>query len=147
MVAGGAHEDMARVGDLGGDHVGGDGDGGGFVIGAAVLFPAEQDVAGGEAVGGGEEFAVGVVKRQRDPGFGTSGHERGGARDVPAKTGDAIEVVQGHAELGHALVADLDGGSVLAEVSAFEGDEQGVEVAAHGDFRVDCMHGSGRAHA
>jgi hypothetical protein len=39
--------------------------------------------------------------------------------------------VERDAELGLAFVADLDGGSVLAEVSAFERDEQGVEVAFH----------------
>lgn len=29
-------------------------------------------------------------------------------------------------------MADLNGGTVLAEASAFERDEKGVEVAAHG---------------
>ena len=62
VIAGGAHEDVAGVGELGGDHVGGDGEGGGLVVGAAVLFAAQQDVSGGEAVGGSEEFPVRIVK-------------------------------------------------------------------------------------
>jgi hypothetical protein len=43
--------------------------------------------------------------------------------------------VKRDAELGFSFVADLNGGTVLAEVGTFEGDEQGVEVTAHLDFR------------
>ena len=62
VIAGSPHQDMACVRELGCDHVGGDGHRGGFVICAPVLFSAQQDVAGGEAVGRSEEFAVGIVK-------------------------------------------------------------------------------------
>lgn len=45
VVAGGAHEDLAAVMKFRGDHIGGNGAGGGFGIGAAVLFTAEEDVS------------------------------------------------------------------------------------------------------
>ncbi len=39
--------------------------------------------------------------------------------------------MEGDAEFGFAFVPDLDGGSVLAEVCAFEGYKEGVEVLLH----------------
>ncbi len=51
---------------------------------------------------------------------------------VPAVGDDALQVVERDAEFAFPFVADLDGGSVLAEVGAFEGDVEGVEVVFHG---------------
>ena len=131
VVAGGAHEDVTGVGQLGGNHVGGDGERSGFMIGAAVLFAAQQDIARGEAVGGGEEFAVGIVKRQGNVGLGARGHQGGGAGDIPTETGDTIQVVERDAQLGFALMADFDGSTIFAQIGAFERDKQSVEVAFH----------------
>ena len=119
VVASGTQDDLAGVVQFCGDHVGGDGDTGCFVIGPAVLFAAQEDVAGGEAIGGDEKFAVGIVERQADIGFGACGHERGRGGDIPTEAGDAVEVVQRHAEFGFTLVANLHGGTVLAQVSTF----------------------------
>lgn len=119
VIASGPHQYVSRVGELCRDHVGGDGYGGWFMIGTAVLFAAQKDVTRSEAIRGSKEFAVGVVKTQRDFGLGAGGHQSSGAGNVPTEAGNAIEVVKGDAELGFAFMAYLDGGTVFTEVSSF----------------------------
>ena len=101
------------------------------MIGAPVLFAAQQDVARRETVACGEEFAMWRVKRQGHPGLGAGRHQRRGTGNVPAETRDAIEVVQRHAEFAFALMADLHSRAVLAQIRAFQGHEQGIEVVLH----------------
>lgn len=126
VVAIGALDDAACVGDFRGDGGRGDGEAATFAVGDAVLGSAQEDVAGGEAAGGCEELAVGSVEGEGDVGLRAGGHERGGRGAVPAEAGDAREVVEWDAKLAFAFVPDVDGGAVFAEVGAFEGDEEGV---------------------
>ncbi len=102
------------------------------MVGTAVLLTAEEDISRGEAVGGSEKFPVRIVKGERDICLGTGGHEGGGTGNIPAEAGDSFQIMEWDAEFGFAFVTDLDGGAVLAEVGTFQGDEEGVEVTAHG---------------
>ena len=132
VVAGGALEDGPGVVQLRGDHVLRDGKGGGFVIGAAVLLAAEEDVSGNAAVGAGDEFPVRGEEGNGNTVLVAAGHEAGRNGGVPAVSDDAFEVVERDAQFALAFMADFDGGSVFAEVGAFEGDVEGVEVGFHG---------------
>lgn len=107
------------------------------MVGAPVLFAAEEDVSALRTVGGDEEFTEGVVEGDGDVGLGAGVHELGGGGGVPAKANDAFEVVEGDAEFGFAFEADGDGGSVFFEVGVFEGDEQSVEMSFHGFMNAE----------
>jgi hypothetical protein len=92
---------------------------------------AQENVAGSEALAGGEEFSVGIVKRERDTGLRARTHKGCGYGGVPCQRDDAVEVVQGDAEFCFVLVPDLDGLAVLMEIGTFERDEKGVEMLFH----------------
>ena len=99
MISGGSLEDVAGVVEFRLDHVLSNGEGGWFVLGASVLFSAEEDVAGNSAVGGGEEFSERREEGQGDAMFVTRGHEGGGGGIVPTEGDDAVEVVKRDAQL------------------------------------------------
>lgn len=131
VIAGSAKENGTGVRNFCGDDVGGDGEGGRGVVGGAVLGPAEKDVAGGEAVCGGHEFAVGSVEGKGDIGLGATRHKRSAGGGVVSEADDAIEIVQGNAEFRLAFVANLNGFAVLSEIGIFKRDEEGIEVSFH----------------
>lgn len=131
VVAGGALEDGAGVVELCGDHVLRDGQGGGFVVAAAVLLAAEQDVSGNAAVGAGNEFPMRSEESDGDAMLMAARHQACGNGGVPAEGDDAFQIVQRDAKFCFPFVADLHGGSVFAEVSAIEGDIESVEVLLH----------------
>ena len=85
------------------------------------------------AVAGNEEFAVRIVKREGNIGLGTGMHEGGGGGAIPGKGDDAVEVVQGDAELGFLLVSNRNGRSIFLEVSTLEGDEESIKMSAHAE--------------
>jgi hypothetical protein len=126
VIASRPHQDMACVGELGGDHVRSNGHRGGFVICTPVLFSAQQDISGGEAVGRSDEFPVGIVKRQRDMRLGTCCHECSGAGNIPTEAGDPIQIMERNTQLGYAFMANLDGGTVFPQISTFQCDEESI---------------------
>ncbi len=126
-----AQEDGARIVEFGGDHVLRDRQGGGFGISTSILLAAEEDVSGHPAIGAGNEFPMRGEKADGDAMLVTTGHEAGGDRGIPAEGDDTFQIVEGDAEFAFSFVADLDGGSILAEVCAFQGDVEGVQMLAH----------------
>jgi hypothetical protein len=98
-----------------------------LIVRGPVLGASQQDVAADRSVRTGEKLPVGIVEGERDIGLRAGVHERGGSGDVPAERGDAVEIVKRHAKFGLALVADFHRGAVLAQVSALERDEEGVQ--------------------
>jgi len=62
VIPEGALEDLAGVGDFGGDAMASDGEGRLGFVGHPVLGSAEENIAGSEAVDGGHELAVGIAE-------------------------------------------------------------------------------------
>ena len=130
VFAGGAPEDVAAVGDLAGDEGAGEGGAGCGIIGAPVLFAAEEDVAAGGADDIGEVATVLGEEGNGDTGLGTGPEKEGAGEDV-AETDDAAEVEVGQAESDFLFDGDHDGLALLAKVGALGGDVECVEEAAH----------------
>ena len=63
------------------------------------------------------------MKGEGDIGLGAGTHEGGAGTAVPAEADDAVEVVQGDAELGLFFVAYFDSGPVFAKIGTVQRDE------------------------
>lgn len=131
VIASGAEEDGAAVGDFSGNHFAGDECGLGGLVGDAILLAAQEDVAWGEADRAGEESAMRVAKGDADARFGTGLHEGGRHADVPPEGDDAVEVMQWDSEFALFFEADIDGLAIFGEPGTFEGDEESVEMVLH----------------
>jgi len=128
--AGRAQEHGPAVGQLGGHDGGRDAGGRRFVVAAAVLLAAEQDVARYGAVDPGQEPAAKAQKRDCDVANGAGVQERGTAGDL-LEADEPVEVVEGQAKAGFLVHANDKGLAFQGEIGALGRDVERVEQSFH----------------
>lgn len=130
VIAGGAEESSATVGDLRGDHGPSDGQAAGFIVGRAVLVAAEQNIARGKAADAGDKTPGAGTEADCDALFCAKAEE-GGRSVGAAKADDAAEGVDGNAKFDFSVDGDTDGTAVLVKPSTIGLDKEGIEVVFH----------------
>ncbi len=130
MIAGGAQENGAEVGDLGGDHRPGKVERGVGIVRQAVLRTAEQHIAGGKTGDRRQESAVAGQHGKADARFGAGSLEKG-AGGHSAEGGDAIELMERDAEGGFIFDPHRHRFAIFLEVRALGLDKQSIKVSFH----------------
>ena len=125
MVAEGALNDYAAVGDFGKQKGGCDGDAFTLIFRDAVLCFAEQDVAAHFAADAGLKVSVGVEVGKSYISLGAGTHQ-GGTGSQPVEADDIFEVMQGQARGGFILFFDENGFAFQCEVGFRVGDVEGI---------------------
>ena len=130
-VACASQEDGAAVGDFGDDDGAGEFGGRVVVVGAAVLFAAQEDVAADGSFDARPESTAFAEKGDGDLALATEAHQGWADGDL-AETDDGAEGVDGNAEFCLLLDADEQRLVLAREVGALGSDVESVEKAFHG---------------
>ena len=102
----------------------------GQIVRSAVLFAAQQHVAGLGAVHAGEKFAVFGQKTDGHAVFSAMAEQERTAQHVP-EADQAADVVDGEPRAHLLFGFDHDGFAFLAQIGTLGGDVQGVEHVFH----------------
>lgn len=134
VVAQGAAQDGAGVGEFADEHVAGDGRSGVGVVRDSVLSAPQQHVAGDGPLDAGEELAVLGEEGDGNITFGAVVHQERTHGDG-AETDDAVERVDGYAQAGLLFDVDDDRLPFFVKVGVLGGDIEGVKVFLHSSLR------------
>ena len=126
-----AEQRRATVLNFGSNDGPGDFQAGGRVIGAPVLFAAQQDVSGDRPLHAGDEATVFREERQRDAAFGAECQQAGADTD-PSEADNCFQMVQWDGQSDLALDPHADGFAFAAQVRALRLHEQRVGMCGHG---------------